>query len=289
MEPIVEELVRLMPELKRAQLDFSAESLAVLGGALLCLYRESEGPRFMRSAYFEPSSRYVEVTNCRCLNRRWSELCTSHSVSFRPPELLRNFALYRPLESLLTPAIGRREPNFAYELLLTEIRNLESYFRRRIDPPVQFSREQLARMRFRSPQSFDSWMQKRMKRIRSLKRKLIPIDLASKLDDSQDSLVPLEQWLLETFCGSTELMDRGFLLLAECLSQYVGDVFVEGLGQDWVWAITFDPQARELSGLPMITPKSYPSRNLCPLIVVLEAVDARTGDHLMTAIASNKT
>ena len=95
----------------------------------------------------------------------------------------------------------------------------------------------------------------------------------------------LENWVLEWYYGSSELLTSGDRWTARRLASYVGATMIHLLGSSLTWSIRLAASAKAVRGLPVLAAAGKPEVRICPLLLVLGCADSRTGKVLATALA----
>lgn len=109
----------------------------------------------------------------------------------------------------------------------------------------------------------------------------LPEALSVTLDESPDSLLSLEAWLLNRYSGISALLCREEAGVLDGCAGYVGEVFRKHLGG--IWTIELDQPDRAFYGLPILR---GPWGEECSASLVTACLDRRTG-HYMHAVFRN--
>jgi hypothetical protein len=95
----------------------------------------------------------------------------------------------------------------------------------------------------------------------------LPAEVAAQLDGSPGSLRALEAWLLDRYPSLARARAASEMLAIDGAARYAGEVFRVGLGAEW--------RLGRVPELDLPIP-------VCPMVLVTEATNRRTGDYLMS-------
>ena len=126
---------------------------------------------------------------------------------------------------------------------------------------------------------FEAWLAHMDDALDSFKASL-PIGLASRLDQSVESLDLLEQHYLSVFPTVADALKPDAKLVLDGYTRYVGETIRTLINSKWGICLT-DPK-NAYFGLPTLG-----NNTLCPLTLVTTAADRRTGEFWST-IAKNR-
>ena len=182
-------------------------------------------------------------------------------------------------------AIGRADPKVLSSYLQIRINDLEEYRVLRSRPPEVYDPEQLKCMRISKPEAITSWSKKFGREVGKLILS-IPAVVSDRLDFSVSSLPVLEEWLPWFAAGSKDMLRGGSEWVPECLSHYLGTVYLSRLGPEWNWSATPRSKTDPREGLPILRRNRAGAQPICPLLVLADAADRRDGHTLTDALAS---
>lgn len=108
-------------------------------------------------------------------------------------------------------------------------------------------------------------------------REHVPAVLAEQLDYSPESLVALENWLLQRYPDQESFKTDSSLALVDGIVRYVGETFVRSLGAHWT--LSRNPK-NVYYGLPIVTGHPRETTPQCPHKLVSVATYRREGAFL---------
>lgn len=128
---------------------------------------------------------------------------------------------------------------------------------------------------------FQLWMFHMDDRLEQFSQSL-PSALAAKLNYSPGSLVHLEEWILQRYAASEEIIHQKEAKTADGLARYVGETFRKQLGG--YWNIELENIRNAYYGVPVITGFEEKPTPVCPLMMVSASTDRRTGVFLQSIL-----
>lgn len=104
----------------------------------------------------------------------------------------------------------------------------------------------------------------------------------SNLNYSIDSLTVIEQWILDRFNSTEEVIRNENADLVDKAVKYIGETFRKQLGGNW--DIDLENQKNAYYNLPVLTNYSEKATPICPHTLVSAAADRRSGKFLKTIL-----
>lgn len=104
----------------------------------------------------------------------------------------------------------------------------------------------------------------------------LPSDFVNKLDFSLDSLIELEEFVLDKYASANLIMDQTNKMELDRLSRYVGETIRKSIGG--TWDIELEDSDNAYYKLPILVHKKYGKE--CPVTLVTTCADRRKGDFI---------
>jgi hypothetical protein len=282
-------LFTLLPTLRQEDLDFSPGSLNTVEACLLSnvesyaiLLEEKHGTAYRALI------KYVGETFRQALGGKWtrsidepwgpSPIQEYPTIKGYPGEQVTFH-----FDTMLTAALSRGTGVSISTLLERNLESAAEYKAKVAKTPVRFSADQLDKLRFDSRRAFKSWLKKVPSEVRSLRDRVVVHSIGPALDRSAASLSILENWIIEWYYGSSELLAFGEVWTAKRLAAYVGATMIFHC-PSLAWSMRLRGVPKETRGLPVLTAAAKPDVCMCPLLLVLDCADSRTGKVLATAL-----
>jgi hypothetical protein len=240
------------------------------------------------AAAFQALIKYVGETFRRALGGKWTRSIDEPwgSCPVQKYPTIKGYPGEQVIfhfDTMLTAALSRGTGVFISTLLESNLESAAEYKEKVSKPPVRFSPDQLDKLRLDSQRAFKSWIKKVPSLVRSLRNQRVVHSIGPALDRSAASLSILESWIVEWYYGSSELLAIGEVWTAERLAAYVGST-MSYLCSSLAWSMRMRGVAKEIRGLPILTAAGKPDVRICPLLLVLECADSRTGNVFARAL-----
>ena len=111
-----------------------------------------------------------------------------------------------------------------------------------------------------------------------------PAAVRTRLDSSKESLVALEEWLLERYASTDEMLVSSESFVIDGAARYVGEIFRKALGGRWELPLG-DP-SYVFHGRPQLVGFPAATTPVSPHSLVTAAADRRTGRFLLGVLES---
>ena len=112
----------------------------------------------------------------------------------------------------------------------------------------------------------------------------LPGEVSERLDYSPASLDVLEEWTLDRYESTDQMLSASEATTVDGLARYIGETFRRAIGGRW--GIRLDDPKYVFYGLPEITGYSDKPTSLCPISLATASADRRTGEYLSAVLAS---
>ena len=112
----------------------------------------------------------------------------------------------------------------------------------------------------------------------------LPQEVAQRLDFTPGSLDALEEWILDRYESTDQMLVASEAATVDGLARYVGETFRKVIGGRW--GIHLDDPKYVFYGLPEIIDYSDKTTSLCPISLATASADRRSGKYLSGVLAS---
>lgn len=116
--------------------------------------------------------------------------------------------------------------------------------------------------------------------------KSLPPETRSKLDYSIESLDAVEDWILEKYGSTAEMLDPKESRTVDGLARYIGETIRRNVGGHW--EIRLDDPKYAYYGIPQITGYSPHPTPEAPATLATAAADRRTGNFISGVVRTMK-
>lgn len=106
----------------------------------------------------------------------------------------------------------------------------------------------------------------------------LPKDIGSALNFDRKSLPVIEKWILEQYDSVESTLRKSEERTLDCISRYVGETIRKSCNGRW--AIEWKGRAHTYHDRPVIEDCDGFKESICPLTLVMEAIEERKGNYL---------